>query len=134
MFGMGRRARLLAACAALCLALARGWASGPLALIQFSADKKYALSWDPLTGAGFLEKEGTFVSFALDQPYMIIDWKRIEKIQPPYLSEGRAYLPQASAERISKLLEAPRAEAEVANEGSRLPRERPRGRRRREGA
>ncbi|HEY9054081.1 MAG TPA: N-acetylmuramoyl-L-alanine amidase [Rectinemataceae bacterium] len=87
--------------------MASSWAAGPSPLLQFSAERKYSLSWDPLTGAGYLEKDGVFVSFAFDQPYILIDWKRIEKAPAPYLSEGRAYLPEALAERISKILDAP---------------------------
>ena len=89
---MGRIARVLVVMAFLGLALVAAVAGGATSLLEFARIQKLTLNWDPLTGAGSLEKNGAFVSFALDQPFLVFDWKRLAKVPAPYIQDGAVFL------------------------------------------
>ena len=77
-----------------CIAAVGAAAGGAMTLLEFTQVQKLSLSWDPLTGVGYLEKDGAYVSFALDQPFLVYDWKHIAKVTPPYLGDGDILLPE----------------------------------------
>ena len=89
---MGRIARVLGVMIFLCLALAVAVAGGATSVLEFARIQKLTLNWDPLTGAGSFEKNGAFVSFALDQPFLVFDWKRFAKVPAPYIQDGAVFL------------------------------------------
>lgn len=47
------------------------------------------LSWDPLTGSGFFEKEGRYASFVEGQPLLVLDFRDILSVSAPYRENGK---------------------------------------------
>jgi N-acetylmuramoyl-L-alanine amidase len=91
---MDKATRTVSTALFLCVLLSAAGAGGAVPLIEFARDQKLNLSWDPLTRAGYLEKEGAYVSFALDQPFLVYDWKQLAKVAPPYLEGEDLLLPE----------------------------------------
>jgi N-acetylmuramoyl-L-alanine amidase len=60
-------------------------ASSDTPLLVYSSMHNLRLSLDPLTGSGYIEKEGAFISFAIGKPYVILDWKGIRKVSSPFM-------------------------------------------------
>jgi N-acetylmuramoyl-L-alanine amidase len=46
------------------------------------------LSYDPVTGYGFLERGGIRAIFSVDQPYFLLDWKSVNAMEAPRAVEG----------------------------------------------
>jgi len=62
-------------------------------LLDFGKKSKAAISFDPLTSSGFIEQNGSFVSFVVDQPFIVLDWKNLKRVEAPYLSGEKLMLP-----------------------------------------
>ncbi|MFA5853013.1 MAG: N-acetylmuramoyl-L-alanine amidase [Spirochaetales bacterium] len=62
-------------------------------LIEFGDTARAEISFDPLTASGYLEQNGTFVAFAIDQPFIALDWKNIKRVGAPYLDGSKVMLP-----------------------------------------
>ena len=60
---------------------------------EYALSIKASLSYDELSGTGFLEKNGFYVSFAVDQPYIALDWKIFKLVNPPYAKESVTMVP-----------------------------------------
>ncbi len=45
-------------------------------LMEFGDTAKVEIAFDPLTASGYLEQNGAFVAFAIDQPFIALDWKK----------------------------------------------------------
>ncbi|MCX7026997.1 MAG: N-acetylmuramoyl-L-alanine amidase [Spirochaetes bacterium] len=89
----------------LCFVLSAAGAGGAQPLLEFARIQKLGLNWDPLTGTGYLEKEGSYVSFATDRPFLVYDWKQIAKVSPPYLEANNLVLPEDFQSKVRSLLE-----------------------------
>ncbi|HWR11004.1 MAG TPA: N-acetylmuramoyl-L-alanine amidase [Rectinemataceae bacterium] len=63
------------------------------ALLDFGKKSKAAIAFDPLTSSGYIEQNGSFVSFAVDQPFISLDWKTLKRVEAPYLSGETVMLP-----------------------------------------
>jgi len=68
--------------------------SGGVSLAQFGEAQKLNISFDAVTGSGYMEKSGTFVAFAVGQPYIVLDWARSAKVPAPYLTDNVVFLPE----------------------------------------
>jgi N-acetylmuramoyl-L-alanine amidase len=97
---MDKATRTMAITVFLCMILSAAGAGGSLPLLEFARNEKLSLSWDPLTQAGYLEKDGSYVSFALDQPFLVYDWKQLAKVAPPYLEGENLILPEEFQARV----------------------------------
>lgn len=62
-------------------------------LLDFGKKSKAAISFDPLTSSGYIEQNGSFVSFVVDQPFIVLDWKNLKRVEAPYLSGEKLMLP-----------------------------------------
>jgi N-acetylmuramoyl-L-alanine amidase len=62
-------------------------------LQEFALSIKASLSYDELSGTGFLERNGAYVSFAIDQPYIALDWKNFAVVNPPYSKDSVTMVP-----------------------------------------
>lgn len=51
------------------------------------------LFYDPLLKTGYFVREGKYLSFATDQPYLALDFKQIAKVSAPYNKEGVLMFP-----------------------------------------
>ena len=51
------------------------------------------LFYDPLLKTGYFVREGNYLSFAADQPYLALDFKQIVKVAAPYNKEGVLMFP-----------------------------------------
>jgi N-acetylmuramoyl-L-alanine amidase len=101
---MGRAERTTWVTIFLCFALIAARGDGTTSLIEFAQNQKLALSWDPLTGTGALEKDGSFVSFALDQGFIVYEWKQLAKVPAPYLKDGAVILSEEFQAKVRSLL------------------------------
>lgn len=67
--------------------------------VDFTPIQEYAqsinasISYDELSGTGYLEKNGSYVSFAIDQPYIALDWKIFKAVSPPFAKESVTMVP-----------------------------------------
>ncbi len=75
-----------------------------LSLLDFGKTMKASVAFDPLTKTGYIEQNGFFVSFALDQPFIALDWKELKKVGAPYLSGETVLLPADFVKETSKYL------------------------------
>lgn len=91
------------ALAAIFLLLTAGAAHalGAVSLLEFGRQAKAAVSYDPLTATGAIEQKGSFVSFALQQPFIVLDWKSIKRVEAPYLEKGVVMLPENFSKEVS---------------------------------
>ncbi len=82
-------------------------------LLEFGNTIKAGIAWDPLTGSGHIEQNGVFVSFVLDQPFIVMDWKNLKSVGAPFLSGGKVMIPEDFSREVSSyfsLKNAPRKE------------------------
>jgi N-acetylmuramoyl-L-alanine amidase len=79
----------------LCLAapLHAAGPAAPVPLAEWSKSSKVSVSWDPLTGSGLLERNGGFVGFTAGQPFMVLDFKTLKRVQAPFMNSGQLMLP-----------------------------------------
>ncbi len=70
-------------------------------LLDFGKKSKAEISFDPLTSSGFIEQNGSFVSFVVDQPFIVLDWKNLKRVEAPYLSGEKLMLPAAFAREVT---------------------------------
>ncbi len=55
---------------------------------DFVAGISGSLSFDLLARTGFVEKNGTYVSFAVDHPFIALDWKAFKPVSAPYIQNN----------------------------------------------
>lgn len=82
-------------------------------LLEFGDKIKAGIAWDPLTGSGHIEQNGCFVSFVLDQPFIVMDWKNLKSVGAPYMAEGKVMIPEDFSREVSNyfsMKNAPRKE------------------------
>lgn len=60
--------------------------TAPRSITEFARSISASVSWDPLLKQGYLQKEGSFISFALGQPFVALGWKKLMRVDPPRLS------------------------------------------------
>lgn len=65
----------------------------PVPLAEWSKTSKVTATWDPLTGSGLLERNGGFVGFTTGQPFMVLDFKTLKRVQAPFMKAGQLMLP-----------------------------------------
>lgn len=70
-------------------------------LLDFGKKSKAEISFDPLTSSGFIEQNGSFVSFVVDQPFIVLDWKNLKRVDAPYLSGEKLMLPAGFAREVT---------------------------------
>ena len=88
------RSRKLASSAIFALlAIACAHAIDAVSLTEFGDTVKAEIAFDPLTSSGYLEQKGAFLAFAIDQPFIALDWKTIKRVGAPYLDGARVMLP-----------------------------------------
>lgn len=58
------------------------------AIQEFTSTVKATLSYDALSGTGVIEKNGAFISFAVDRPFIALDWKDFSAVEAPYIKEN----------------------------------------------
>ena len=83
------------------LAIACAHAVDGVSLMEFGETAKAEIAFDPLTSSGYLEQKGVFVAFAIDQPFITLDWKNIKRVDAPYLEGSRVMLPPGFAREVS---------------------------------
>ncbi len=111
------RIRLIRSALVLTLLLAgvcRLSAMESLSLLEFGSKHKIQVSYDPLTASGLLEQRGVFVSFALDKPFILLDWQTFRKVDSPYIEKGVLMLPESFISETTKYFSqrnAPKREA-----------------------
>lgn len=88
-----RRRRLAAALLMWLCALSFGYALDAMPLLEFGKGLKARISYDPLTKSGYIEQNGSFVSFVVDQPFLALDWKEVRAVGAPYIDDGAITLP-----------------------------------------
>ncbi|HWP68030.1 MAG TPA: N-acetylmuramoyl-L-alanine amidase [Rectinemataceae bacterium] len=94
----------LSAFALIFCALALAHSLDAVSLLDFGKSVKAGVAFDPLTKSGYIEQNGVFVSFALDQPFIACDWKELKKVGAPYLSGETIFLPADFVKETSKYL------------------------------
>ena len=72
----------------LLAALTAHAADFPMSMDEFVSGIRASLSYDELSGTGFIEKDGAFVSFAIDRPILALDWKIFRATSAPYLRDN----------------------------------------------
>lgn len=90
-----------------------GTALKAVPLLEFGKEIKAGIAYDPLTGSGHIEKNGFFVSFVLDQPFIAMDWKSLTSVGAPFLSGGKVMIPEDFSREVSTyftMKSAPRKE------------------------
>lgn len=70
-------------------------------LLDFGKKSKAGISFDPLTSSGFIEQNGSFVSFVVDQPFIVLDWRNLKRVEAPYLSGGKLMLPAGFTREVT---------------------------------
>ena len=83
----------------LALSLARSLDAVPL--IEFGKAAEAKIAFDPLTSSGYIEQNGAFVAFALDQPFIALDWKNLKRVGAPYLEGSKVMVPADFAKEVS---------------------------------
>ena len=94
----GKRALLLIFAIFLSLC---AYALDATTLLDFGKKSKAGISFDPLTSSGFIEQNGSFVSFVVDQPFIVLDWKNLKRVEAPYLSGEKLMLPAGFAREVT---------------------------------
>lgn len=82
-------------------------------LLEFGKTIKAGIAFDPLTGSGHIEQNGFFVSFVLDQPFIVMDWKSLKSVGAPFISGGKVMVPEDFSREVSAyftMRNAPRKE------------------------
>ncbi|MDP2792230.1 MAG: N-acetylmuramoyl-L-alanine amidase [Rectinemataceae bacterium] len=82
-------------------------------LLEFGKKIKASIAYDPLTGSGHLEQNGRFVSFVLNQPFIVMDWKSLKSVGAPFTAEGKVMIPEDFSREVSSyfsLRNAPKKE------------------------
>ncbi len=67
------------------LAASAAYAADTQPVDVFASGIKASLYFDQLTRTGYIEKNGSFVSFAVDQPYIALDWKAYKAVTAPHI-------------------------------------------------
>ena len=80
------------------------YALDALPLMEFGKKNKAAITFDSLTASGYIEQNGAFVSFALDQPFISLDWRDIKRVGAPYLDGGTVMIPADFAREVTAYL------------------------------
>ncbi|MFA6366145.1 MAG: N-acetylmuramoyl-L-alanine amidase, partial [Candidatus Hydrogenedentales bacterium] len=70
-------------------------------LLDFGKKSKAGISFDPLTSSGFIEQNGSFVSFVVDQPFIVLDWRNLKRVEAPYLSGEKLMLPAGFTREVT---------------------------------
>jgi len=70
-------------------------------LLEFGNKIKAGIAYDPLTGSGHIEQNGSFVSFILDQPFIVMDWKSLKSVGAPFISSGKVMIPEDFSREVS---------------------------------
>jgi len=69
--------------------------------MEFGDTAKVEIAFDPLTASGYLEQNGAFVAFAIDQPFIALDWKNLKRVGAPYLDGSKVMLPVDFAKEVN---------------------------------
>lgn len=77
----------------LFVAAAGTWAADSVSILQFGKDIKAQLAYDPLTQTGYLSKEDRFVSFAVGEPFIALNWNELKKVGAPTFEDGTLVVP-----------------------------------------
>lgn len=64
-----------------------------------------SLEYDPLTHAGTITKEGRSVRFALDVPYVLLDWAIVKKVPSPYETDESLQVKKEFADALRQFFE-----------------------------
>jgi len=75
-----------------------------VSLLDFGKKARAGIAYDPLTNSGYIERNGAFVSFALNEPFIVLDWKNIKRVGAPYVSGEKVMLPGDFAEEATAYL------------------------------
>jgi len=70
------------------------------------------LFYDPLLKTGYFLKEGNYLSFAADQPYLALDFRQIVKVSAPYHREGVLLFPPDARRAVENYYSAKQKETE----------------------
>jgi N-acetylmuramoyl-L-alanine amidase len=88
------------------LAVAEGTQQEDVSLSNFAQSLGASLEYDPLTHAGTLTKEGRGARFALDVPYVLLDWSIIRKVPAPYEMDGSLTVKKEFADTLREFFQA----------------------------
>lgn len=105
---MRKRKRAMVALLAFLVA-ASVHALGGVPLIDFCDDMKAKVAFDPLTSSGYLEQDGAFVSFAIGQPFIALNWQKLKSVGAPYFEGARVMLPADFAKEVTSFFSATNA-------------------------
>jgi len=101
---MARNRKFVSALVLVFCVLAGAHSLDTQSLLEFGKSMKANVTFDPLTKSGYIEQNGSFVSFALDQPFIACDWKDLKKVGAPYLSGEAVILPADFIKETSRYL------------------------------
>ena len=91
---------------ALLLAPMVAQAAEAVSLLEFGKSAAASIAYDPLTSSGYLEQNGSYISFAVGQPFMVFDWKGMKRVEAPYLDGDAVMLPAAFSSEATSYFNA----------------------------
>jgi N-acetylmuramoyl-L-alanine amidase len=100
--------RRLTAALFLC-ALLPSLAAGTVNLLDEARRSNYAFYWDSLSATGMLEKDGRYVIFRADDPFMLLDYQTLAVTDAPVLNDGTLFVSQGFLDSVNRFFAVPNA-------------------------
>ncbi|MGL4986451.1 MAG: N-acetylmuramoyl-L-alanine amidase [Treponemataceae bacterium] len=78
--------------------------AAPVSLVEAANSLKAELLWEPLSASAVLLKNGNQLHFKVDESIMLINYKKMEIIDPPKMVDGTVFISQDFFKRAENLL------------------------------
>ncbi len=76
-----------------------------MSISDLACSLKATLEYDPLVHAGTITKEGRSVRFAMDVPYVLLDWTIVKEVPAPYESATSLQIKEEFARTVQEFFE-----------------------------